>query len=360
MRGKLARTALLGVLGALGACGAKPDAPIPPAGSALQTLTVGAAGPAGGMLWDGVVQAVEQSVLSAQTSGRVVRLPADVDRRVARGELLLALTDVEQRAAVQSAEAQLRAAEAQLVDAAARYQRASELVGRQLISRDDYDRISAAHDSALANRDAAAAQLAQAREQLAYTAVGAPYAGVVAARHVELGETVTPGQPLFTLYAPGELRLEAELPQAEAEQVRAAPAAEVLLPDGRSVGAAKVIVYPSTDPSAHSTTVRVLLPALESPPRPGQTARLRFAAAATASTDIWLPATALVTRGELSAAYVVSEEGIVLRQLRLGRSEAGQVQVVAGLATGERVAVDPLAAMQALRASRASAAAAHE
>lgn len=342
----------LAALLALASCGdstREPAAPSPV--PALQTLVVAAAGDTGALAWDGIVQAVEQSVLSAQTSGRVVALAADIDQPVKKGMLLLRLTDEEQQAAVATAAAQLRAAEAQLTDAASRFARASGLVERQLVSRDDFDRVRAAKDSAQAARDAAAAVLAQARQQLQYTTVLAPYDGIIAVRHVELGETVAPGRPLYTLYAPGQLRLEVLVPQADAARIRANPAAEISLPDGRDVTAAKVTVFPAADPLAHSVAVRVLLPALGSAPRPGQTAKVRFAAAAGPGQP-WLPASAIVRRGELSAAYVVGEEGVVLRQLRLGRTQGGRTEVIAGLMPGERVATDPSAALAALRAAR--------
>jgi RND family efflux transporter MFP subunit len=348
----LPRAAALLLALALAACGDAPSGSAPAASAAaVETLTVAATSGEGGLAWDGVVQAVEQSVLSAQTSGRVVKLGADVDLPVKHGMLLLRLTDEEQQAAAASAAAQLRAVDAQLADAASRFGRATELVGRQLIARDDFDRVRAAHDSALASRDAAAAQLAQARQQLDYTAVVAPYDAIVAARHVELGETVVPGQPLYTIYAPGQLRLEVLVPQADAGKIRAHPVAQVILADGREVQAAKVIVFPASDPLAHSTAVRVMLPALGAAPRPGQTAKVRFAAAAGPET-VWMPASAVVRRGELSAAYVVNAEGIVLRQLRIGRMRADQLEIIAGLAPGEQVAIDPSAALAALRASR--------
>lgn len=315
---------------------------------ALETLTVAASGGRGGSQWDGVVQAVEQATLSAQTSGRVSALAADVDVQVARGAVLVRLTSVDQRAAVDAARAQLRAAEAQLADAANRFQRASELVARQLISRDDFDRVQATHNAAIAGRDAATAQLAQAEQQLGYTEVRAPYAGVISARHVELGETVVPGQPLFTLYAPGQLRLEVQVPQGEAAALGRDAAATVTLPDGREVAAARVLVYPSADPLAHSVTVRVSLPALAEALRPGQTAKVHFAGSA-GPPGIWVPASTVVQRGELSGCYVVEADGIVLRQLRVGERAGDRVQVIAGLKPGERVALDPLAALQVLR-----------
>lgn len=339
----LAATALL-----LAACGGREQSPSLPQPPALETMEVAISAGSGGMQWDGVVQAVEQATLSAQTSGRVVELAADVDARVARGAVLLRLTSTDQRAAVDAAHAQLRAAEAQLADAASRFQRASELVGRQLISRDDFDRVQAMHDSATAGRDAAAAQLAQAEQQLAYTGVKAPYGAVIAARHVELGETVAPGQPLFTLYAPGQLRLEVQVPQGDAAAIRREAAATITLADGREVASAQVIVHPAADSLAHSTTVRVTLPALTDPPRPGQIAKVRFAGARGAP-GIWLPLGAVVQRGELSGCYVVGADAIVLRQLRLGSRAGDRVEVIAGLRPGERVAMDPVAALQALR-----------
>jgi RND family efflux transporter MFP subunit len=324
----------------------------------LPTIAVARDSGADGLSWDGVVQAVEQSVLSAQTSGRVLELAVDVDRRVARGALLLRLTAEEQKASADTANAQLRAAEAQLVDAASRYRRAGELVGRKLIAQDDFDRVRAAHDAAQAERDAAAARLAQARQQLGYTEVRAPYAGIIAVRHVEPGETVVPGQPLFTLYAPGALRLEVEVPQADADRIKAHPAASVMLPDGRESKATEVLVFPRADPQAHSTTVRVMLPALSPAPRPGQIAKVRFAASA-GQGQIRLPEAAILRRGELVAAYVIDGESIVQRQLRVGDSRDGQVTVIAGLVPGEQVAADALGALAAQRALRERATRSH-
>jgi RND family efflux transporter MFP subunit len=352
MKGRSGATLCLVLL--LGACGDKPSPPAIAPVPALETVEVAAVDGDGSLHWDGVVQAVEQAVLSAQTSGRVAALSADVDQRVATGAVLLRLTSQEQSAAVESARAQLRASEAQLADAATRFQRASELVGRQLISRDDFDRIRAVRDAAAAGRDAAAAQLAQGEQQLGYTVVRAPYAGVIAVRHVELGETVAPGQSLYTLYAPDQLRLEVQVPQAEAEALRRQASATITLADGREVRAQKVIPYPGADPQSHSTTVRVLLPALDTPPRPGQIAKVRFAGT-NGPAGIWLPEGAVVARGELSGAYVVSADGIVLRQLRLGRRSAGRLEVLAGLVPGERVATDPVLALELLRERQAGA-----
>lgn len=349
----------LSMLATLAGCGGGPGEAPKTVAPDVATLTVAPGGEAGGLAWDGVVQAVEQAVLSAQTGGRITALNSDVDQRVAAGAVLLRITSQEQAAAAQMARAQVKSAEAQHADAKNRFDRASNLIGRQLISRDDFDRVKAASDAAAAAVDAARAQLAQAEQQLAYTTVRAPYAATVASRSVELGETVSPGQPLFTLYAPGALRLEVQVPQSDVEAIRAKPAASVTLADGREVVAARVVVFPSADPQAHSNAVRVMLPALSPQPRPGQTAKVRFAAAA-GPAGLWLPATAITTRGELAGAYVVNEQGIVLRQLRLGSRMTDRIEVLAGLAAGERVATDPVAALAWLRSHQQPAGITHD
>jgi RND family efflux transporter MFP subunit len=348
-----ARVALLLAAGALlGGCGGGRDAAAPaPPSATLESIAVEAGDGAAGRSWDGTVQAVRSAALSAQTAGRIERVEVDVDDRVAAGQVLLRITATEQGASAAAARADLRAAEAQAVEAEARFRRASELVDRQLVSRQDYEQAQAARDSAVAAREAAAAQLAQVGQQLAYTTVRAPFAGVVSRRHVEPGETVAPGQRLLDIHAPGALRIEAQVPEAEAQAIRSAPSARIRLRDGRSVDGSSVVVYPGADPASHSVTVRVQLPAVDDPPRPGETARVVFpmANAAAGGADIWVPAGALVRRGELVGVYVLQDGHILLRQLRVGRQEEGRVEVISGLAAGERIAADPVAALQALR-----------
>lgn len=326
----------------------------------LATIAVDADSATSGPGWDGVVEAVQQAVISAQTSGRIARIEADVTDRVAAGAVLLRLTDVEQKAGLDAAQAQLKAAEAMLAEAESRHRRASELVGKQLLSRADYDVARAARDSAQAARDAAQATVQQASQTAAYTIVRAPYAGIVSARRVEAGETVVPGQPLFGFYAPGALRIEVQVPQSVAAGVRARPKARVVFGDGRAVEGASVTVFPSADPQSHTVTVRVGLPALAPAPEPGVTAKVLFPSVAEGSALRSVPVAALVQRGEVSGVYVVEGSRVSLRQLRLGARHGAQVEVIAGLEPGERIAADPVAATQWLARRQAAGAGRHE
>ncbi|MEO5566707.1 MAG: efflux RND transporter periplasmic adaptor subunit [Luteimonas sp.] len=320
----------------------------------LQTLTVAAGSAAGGRTWDGVVEAVRQATVSAQTSGRVTMVGADVDDRVEQGAVLLRLTAVEQQAGANTARAQLQAAQAAAVEAEQNFKRFAALSSGQFVSRAQVDQARAARDSANAVVAAARAQLTQAGQQADYTVVRAPYAGIVSRRDVEPGETVAPGQPLMTVYAPGALRIEVQVPQSVAEAIRSEGKARVELADGRSVVAARVTVFPAADPATHSVAVRIGLPDLAPAPAPGTTARIIFPLSGVAAGPriLHVPTTALVQRGEVNGVYVFADNSLRLRQLRLGRSSGGQVEVLAGLKSGEKIAADPVAATQALAAQR--------
>ncbi len=342
------------------ACGSPPAAPVMPALPKLDTITLQADSDVRGRGWDGVVEAVQQATLTAQTAGRVTIVQVDVNDRVAQGDVLLRLTAVEQQAGANTARAQLRAAAAAATEADANYQRYAALGAGQYVSRAQIDQARAARDSATAARDAARAQLAQAGQQAEYTVIRAPFAGIVSARQVEPGESVAPGQPLISVYAPGALRIEVQVPQSDAVAIRAANCAQVLLADARVIDAAEVTVFPAADPSTHSVGVRVTLPAVDDLPQPGATAKVVFPIAG-GSGALRIPTRALAQRGEVSGVYVLADNRLTLRQVRLGQRAGNEVEILAGLSTGETIAVDPVAAVQALSAQRkAAAGAGHE
>lgn len=342
------------------------DAPAPDATPALPkdfaTFTVEAGGAIPGRGWEGVVESVRRADLAAQTAGRVTAVNVDVDDRVAAGQVLLRISAVEQQAGANTARAQLRAAEAAAAEAEQTWRRYAALGGGQYVSRQQVDQARAARDAAAAARDAARAQVAQAAQQVDYTVVRAPFAGVVARRDVEPGETVAPGMPLLSVYAPGELRIEVAVPQTRAEAIRRDPRARVRLGDGREVVPTGVVMFPAADPLSHSVNVRVTLPDLAPVPAPGTTAKVEFDADAVQDDNdqppraVRIPVDALVQRGELSGVYVVRDGRLLLRQLRLGATRAGHVEVIAGLDAGDVVARDPVAATRAIAAQRQAAA----
>lgn len=352
-----ARHSLLGaLLLGLAACGQSDPASVDPDLPVLATITVGAGGAPAGRAWDGVVEAVQQADLSAQTSGRVVEVGVDIGDGVRAGQVLVRLSAVEQEAGAETAQAQLRAAEAAAAEAQATHSRFVSLGSKQYVSRLQLDQARTARDAALATRDEARARLAQAQQQADYTVVRAPFAGVVSARRVEPGESVAPGQPLLSIHAPGALRLVVQLPQSDVEAMRAATHPRILLGDGRSLDAGAITVSPAADPAAHTVSVRVVLPGVDRAPQPGATAKVLFPSSG-AQARLEIPRSALARRGEIAGVYVLDGKRLSLRQLRVGESRGDLVEVLSGLKGGETIAADPIAATQAIAAQRRAASA---
>ncbi|MCG5515710.1 MULTISPECIES: efflux RND transporter periplasmic adaptor subunit [Ectothiorhodospira] len=304
---------------------------------------------------DGRIEAVQQATVSAQTSGRVVEVFFDVDDFVEEGDLILRLRDTEQRSRLEQAEAGLREARARYNEARSDYERIEDIFERQLVSRSEMDRATAALRSARARLESAQAAVEGAREELDHTRVVAPYAGILTERHVETGESVSPGQPLVSGISLEHLRVVTQVPQRHIQAVREHQQARVMLNGAMPVSAEGLTLFPYADPVSASFRVRVQLPDGTPGLFPGMFVKVAFAVGE--QKRLLVPTEAVMQRGEVSAVYVVDEDGrIRLRQVRTGRAaNQDHVQVLAGLEAGERVAVDPVRAGITLKAQREAA-----
>lgn len=326
----------------VGACGGEEASEHAARTPRLLTLTAAPSLSPRERVWDGVVEAVNQATLSAQTSGRVTELPFDVNDYVRSGEVVVRFTDVEQQSHKRMAESALAAAEAAFREAEADHRRIAEIYERKLIARSQLDQATARRDATQAALESARAAVREAGQQLDYTVISAPYSGILTERHVEVGESVRPGQPLVSGLSLERLRIQVQVPQSDVVAIREHARAAVLLGDGRRIQAESVTVFPYADPATHSFQVRIELPEADTGLHPGMTAKAAFVLGE--AERLLVPAAALVRRSEITGVYVVSETGVVLRQLRIGHRFDDQVEVLAGLGPGERYAADPVAA----------------
>ncbi|HUG79387.1 MAG TPA: efflux RND transporter periplasmic adaptor subunit, partial [Burkholderiales bacterium] len=113
---------------------------------------------------------------------------------------------------------------------------------------------------------------------------------------------------------------------------------------GRWVDVKRITVVPAADPRTHTTRVRLDLPGDVRGIYPGVYARAHFAVGA--APKLLVPRAAVIRRSELTAVYVLGDDGRpLLRQVRLGvAGDERAVEVLAGLKPGERVALDPVKA----------------
>jgi len=334
-------------LGALAAL-ANPRAPAPAdAPPALASAAVAAQAASGSTAFEGVVEAVRQTTVSAQVSGAMIALAVRAGDTVHAGQVL---ARIDARAADQTAAAaaaQARAARAAMEEAARDLERQQRLLAVGFISQAARDRAQARFETAQAEASAQLANSAAARTQSDLYVVKAPYGGVVANVSVVLGDMALPGRPLLTLYDPKALRVTAAIPQTAVAELAGRPAPQVEIPGAAAdrVQPVHVQLLPTVDAASHTLELRLDLPAGANA-APGMFARAWLSGTGGSSdARLFVPAQALVRRSELAAVYVVGSDGRpTLRQVRPGRSDGSQVEILSGVAAGERVALDPQAA----------------
>ena len=301
----------------------------------VETRQVGLTYPA-----EAVVEAVRQATVAAQVAGRIVDVRVDAGQVVRQGEVLMR---IDAREAAEGA----AAADAQLAQARANLERTRSLLARKFVSQAALDKAEADFLSAKAAAGASGATLSHAN-------VTAPISGVVASRETELGEMAALGKPLITVFDPKSLRVVASIPQYKLADVRKGAKARIEFPEtGQWLEAARVEILPTADARSHTVTARLYLPDGAQGVIPGMAARAHFVTGQGAKLTV--PPAAIVRRGEVTAVYVIdANKQPRLRQVRLGETVAnGEIEVLAGLNSGDRVSLEPIKAGMQLKQSAA-------
>lgn len=299
---------------------------------------------------DGSIQPVRQATVAAQVGGNVLALAVKAGDRVKAGQVLARLDERMAAAGLAQSDAGVVQAEAQLRNARSQLERSRELRAQGYISQAALDDAETQFKGAEAGLQQARAGRSQAALARGFAAVTAPFDGLVLATHLDTGDLAAPGRPVVTVYAPGAMRAVVQVPASQAALARAAQKIEVQLPDQRWVSPTRRIDLPSADAVAQTVEWRLDLGGADGTGLlPGQTVRVRFAGATIeakpgGSRTFSVPASAVLQRGELTGVYLAQEQRFVLRAVRVGATQGGRVEVLAGLKPGERIAVDAVRA----------------
>lgn len=293
---------------------------------------------------EGVVEAVRQSTLEAQVPGQVVELRVRVGDRVSAGQVLARIDSRAARQVVAGSQSQLAEAQAGLGNATLNHERNKQLFAQKFLSKAALDQSELNYLAAQARVGALRASADQAATAQTFTTIVAPYAGVVAATPIEVGDMAMPGRALITLFDTANIRVLATLSQSSLREVKLEMPVLVEVPAaGRSLSATRVTLVPLADSRSHTAKLRLEL-GDASGLLPGQFARAMFATGA--ARKLVIQERSVLRRSEVTAVYVADARGkMQLRQIRLGEPSAGgYVEVLSGLREGERVALEPVRA----------------
>jgi RND family efflux transporter MFP subunit len=341
----------------------------------VQTAQVVAIGGSGGnasvLDATGYVVARRMATVSSKVTGKVLDVMIEEGQKVAAGDVMARLDPVDANAQRALAASQVAAARsetgsvrARLNEAEANAVRMDRLVQAKLVS-------TSQHDQAIAERDALRAQLATAEQnaQVAQsqlriadqdvdnTVVRAPFAGVVIAKAAQPGEIVSPLSAgggftrtgIGTIVDMDSLEVEVEVGEAFIGRVQPKMPVEATLnayPDWK-IPAEVIAIIPAADRGKATVKVRIALKVKDPRIVPDMGVRVSFlesdrpSPAVAEAPGVLAPAAAIASRDGKDVAFVVADDKVSQRALKLGRSLGDDREVLDGLAGGDTVVLDP-------------------
>jgi len=289
------------------------------------------------------IEPIRSVSVSAQSAGTVLEVLVEEGSRVQAGAPLATLD-------ARETTAQLERARAVLDNAEAAFQRTEQLRARELASAADLDAARSAFGIARADVELW-------RTRLAFTRITAPVTGVVTAKRVERGSTVSENQVLFELADASVLVVRVRVSELDVVHLRPGLAVDLRLdayPEARIEGRVRRI-FPSADAGSRLVPVEVALGPMPRGvvARPGYLARAEFALERRVNV-LTVPTSAVGAQEGASYVYLVQGDTLVRRDVETGMTAEGRVEVMRGLHAGERVVRSGHANLRAGMAVRVS------
>jgi membrane fusion protein, multidrug efflux system len=313
----------------------------------------------------GTVRARVSAAIASRVPGYVQQVTVQQGDNVAQGQTLVVLDTrdldanyqragagvAEVTSAIPEAESGVAAAKANLDLAQVTFKRIEDLAAKKSVSNQEFDEASARLKAAQANYDMARAKRTQLQSKMeqaeqerrgaeimrGYGRMAAPFAGIVTAKSVNVGDMASPGMPLLTIERQDGYRLEASVDESKVSGVRPGQTVRIAIEGAACDASSRVSeVVPMVDAASRSYIVKVDLPSCAGL-RSGMFGRAWFPLGA--RKVMALPAAAVIDRGQLQSVFVADGETARTRLVTTGEKANGQVEILSGLGTGERVVV---------------------
>jgi RND family efflux transporter MFP subunit len=314
----------------------------------------------------GYVTPRRRATVSAKVTGKIREVYIDEGMRVAAGQVLARLDDVDAVAALHAAEAEKAVAVAtleelrvQLANARRAFERNKDLRARELVSQESLDNAETAVASfeaqiALANEriNAAERSVGIARQNVDNCVIRAPFAGIVVSKDAQPGEMVSPISAgggytrtgIATIVDMASLEVEVDVNESYIARVAPGQKVEAALdayPDWRIPAKVRTVI-PTADRQKATVKVRISFDKLDARILPDMGVKVSFleeTADTAAVSYVLVPREAVRSEGNLRYAFVVKDGRVERRAVGTGRERGADIEVVAGLRRGETVVV---------------------
>ena len=342
----------------------------------MATVTERAAGVQAAVLnASGYVTARRRATVSSKITGKVIEVNVEEGMAVKEGQVLARLDDSNARAALALAEAQTDAArravaenEVRLVEARRTLERRMQLLKNAVSSQAEIDQAQAEVDSINARIEVLRQQIHVAERQvevqrtdLDNTVIRAPFSGIAVSKDAQPGEMVSPVSAgggftrtgICTIVDMRSLEIEVDVNEAYINRVSRRQRVSAVLdayPDWQ-IPAHVITMVPTADRQKATVLVRIGFDRLDPRILPDMGVKVTLLRdeqepEAAARPAVLVPKTAVQTGNGQSAVFVLRQDAVERRAVRLGGSDGDRVEVLAGLQPGDRVVVAPPASLR--------------
>lgn len=293
----------------------------------------------------GSVVSDETIHIASRVSGFIQQITVREGDRVKAGALLAQIDQSDLEGVIQQTHAAVKAAETELQDALRDLSRVEALAASGAVATETVRKAQVRRSLALSRKAETEAASEAAQAQLRYTSITSPVDGVVVQRHTEPGDLATPGKPLLVIVSDRAVLFETYIPESLVAHVRIGDPASIQIDALSATREGTVVrVVPASDPITRRFLVKIAF--LEQ----ADLLSGMFGRAKLQTGEDSRPVTppgAIVERGGLRGVFEIDQANIArFRWLRTGRETETWVEVQAGLAGGERIAISGLDALR--------------
>lgn len=326
----------------------------------------------------GTLAAEDEVTIASQADGAVARVRADLGDRVRAGQALIELDREKlqysldnQKAALTRALARYGAADpahlprveetpdvqkaaAELGQARQALDRAEELTRRQLLPKQALDDAEttwrsrqAAYDSALQNAknlaadiDAANALMKLADRQLRDATIRAPFDGYIQKRLVSVGDFIKSQAPVMSIVRMDTLKAVGEIPERMAPWIQSGQPVQVTVDayPGKAIAGTISRISPAVNTQTRAFTFEAMVPNADGALKPGTFARVHVKTSLVEPV-LTIPYGAMQYRYGVYRAFAVDGDRLVMHELETGDRVGDRMEVLDGVALGERIAL---------------------
>jgi len=285
----------------------------------------------------GTVKPVHESAVASKLLAKVIEMNVTAGQTVSQDQILVKLDDADLQARLKQAEAGLTNAQVLRDKASTDFARAKTLKEKNAVSAADYDAANSAMKSSEATLEQATQAVREFQVMLDYATIRSPMSGTVIDKRVEVGDTVSPGQIMLTLFDPTHMQMVASVRESLALKLKPGQVLPTRL-DALNLDCEATIseLVPEADVASRSFTVKVTGPC---PPGAYSGMFGRLMLPLEDEEILIIPATAVQRVGQLTMVEVVRDKMVARRHVRLGRTLDSDVEVLSGLVAGELVVV---------------------